>query len=150
MFCSSKLFVLFGERSLIGLIALVFLSFFILLLNLQTLSAASRDNVFVLIAQKIDNEPLKAFQQNSFSPTVCGSLLVNINSIQRERRGLSRRVCLSSVHQVISDNRRLWDPGHPGGGERHGQMETQPSGDLNDFMCSKCDYWKVRGYTVST
>ena len=35
--------------------------------------------------KKIDNEALKAFQQNSFSPTVCGPLLVSINSIQRER-----------------------------------------------------------------
>ena len=102
--------------------------------------------------KKIDNEALKAFQQNSFSPTVCGPLLVSINSIQRERfiqtsLPVQCPVARLSVHQVISDNRRLWEPGHRGGG---GDMDTQPSGDLNDIMCSKCDYWKVWGYTVST
>ena len=84
MFCSSKLFVLFSKRWLIGLIALVFLSFFILLLNLQTFSAASRDNVFVLIVQKMIMRHQKLSTKLVFADSLCP--LVNINSVQRGER----------------------------------------------------------------
>ena len=61
LFCSSELFVLSRGRCLIVLIALVFLPFFFLLLNLQTFSTAS--HVFVLIKQKIGyNETLERYQ----------------------------------------------------------------------------------------
>ena len=135
MFCSSKLFVLFGERWLKGLIALVFLSFFIpsypwtckhFLLHPETM-------VLLLIAQKINNETLKAFNKTRFRRQFVP--LVNTYYLTQFRKGRERESGLrgiqaslpvstvssvqASVHQVISDNRRLGTRarGHRGRGE---------------------------------
>ena len=98
-------------------------------LELANVYVASRDNVFLLIADKNNNQTLKAFNKTRFRcqfvPPVNIHILSKLSSERGESglRGIQASLPGStvqpSVHQVISDNRRLGTRarGHRGRGD---------------------------------